>query len=400
MGGICPVNSSWETFLQEQLERLEESGRLRTLQPVEGAQQPVLRRGDKRLINLSSNNYLGLADHPVLKEAAARAAIRGSGATASRLIVGHDLQVAALEEKLAAFKGTEAALLFGSGYLANVGVLSALLGRGDVVFSDELNHASIIDGIRLSKADCYRYQHRDMDHLETLLKQAAQRGFRRRLIVTDSVFSMDGDVAPLREIVWLKNRYNAALMVDEAHGGGVFGPHGEGYATHAGVSQEVDLTMGTFSKAFGVYGAYVAGGRDWIRYLINTCRSFIYTTALPPAVVGAIDAAVDLVQSSHQLRKALMAKAERFRRRLREMGFDTAGSSTQIIPVVIGGNREAVAFSRALEELGVLGVAIRPPTVPEGTARIRFSLMANHDDEDLDVALAAIGAVGEKMGLI
>jgi len=394
------VNSSWETFLQEQLERLEESGRLRTLQPVEGAQQPVLRRGDKRLINLSSNNYLGLADHPVLKEAAARAAIRGSGATASRLIVGHDLQVAALEEKLAAFKGTEAALLFGSGYLANVGVLSALLGRGDVVFSDELNHASIIDGIRLSKADCYRYQHRDMDHLETLLKQAAQRGFRRRLIVTDSVFSMDGDVAPLREIVWLKNRYNAALMVDEAHGGGVFGPHGEGYATHAGVSQEVDLTMGTFSKAFGVYGAYVAGGRDWIRYLINTCRSFIYTTALPPAVVGAIDAAVDLVQSSHQLRKALMAKAERFRRRLREMGFDTAGSSTQIIPVVIGGNREAVAFSRALEELGVLGVAIRPPTVPEGTARIRFSLMANHDDEDLDVALAAIGAVGEKMGLI
>lgn len=394
------MNSSWETFLQEQLERLEESGRLRTLQPVEGAQQPVLRRGDKRLINLSSNNYLGLADHPVLKEAAARAAIRGSGATASRLIVGHDLQVAALEEKLAAFKGTEAALLFGSGYLANVGVLSALLGRGDVVFSDELNHASIIDGIRLSKADCYRYQHRDMDHLETLLKQAAQRGFRRRLIVTDSVFSMDGDVAPLREIVWLKNRYNAALMVDEAHGGGVFGPHGEGYATHAGVSQEVDLTMGTFSKAFGVYGAYVAGGRDWIRYLINTCRSFIYTTALPPAVVGAIDAAVDLVQSSHQLRKALMAKAERFRRRLREMGFDTAGSSTQIIPVVIGGNREAVAFSRALEELGVLGVAIRPPTVPEGTARIRFSLMANHDDEDLDVALAAIGAVGEKMGLI
>lgn len=394
------MNSSWETFLQEQLERLEESGRLRTLQPVEGAQQPVLRRGDKRLINLSSNNYLGLADHPVLKEAAARAAIRGSGATASRLIVGHDLQVAELEEKLAAFKGTEAALLFGSGYLANVGVLSALLGRGDVVFSDELNHASIIDGIRLSKADCYRYQHRDMDHLETLLKQAAQRGFRRRLIVTDSVFSMDGDVAPLREIVWLKNRYHAALMVDEAHGGGVFGPHGEGYATHAGVSQEVDLTMGTFSKAFGVYGAYVAGGRDWIRYLINTCRSFIYTTALPPAVVGAIDAAVDLVQSSHQLRKALMAKAERFRRRLREMGFDTAGSSTQIIPVVIGGNREAVAFSRALEELGVLGVAIRPPTVPEGTARIRFSLMAKHDDEDLDVALAAIGAVGEKMGLI
>ncbi len=394
------MSSSWEMFLQEQLACLEIGGRLRALQPVAGAQQPVLRRGDRRLINLSSNNYLGLADHPLLKEAAAKAATRGSGATASRLIVGHDLQVAELEEKVATFKGTEAALLFGSGYLANVGVLSALVGRGDVVFSDQLNHASIIDGIRLSKADCYRYQHRDMDHLEALLKQAAQKGYRRRLIVTDSVFSMDGDVAPLREIVWLKNRYDAALMVDEAHGGGVFGPHGEGYAAHAGVSREVDLTMGTFSKAFGVYGAYVAGGRDWIRFLINTCRSFIYTTALPPAVVGAIDAAVDLVESSHQLREALMAKAERFRRRLREMGFDTAGSTTQIIPVVIGGNREAVAFSRALEELGVLGVAIRPPTVPEGTARIRFSLMANHDDEDVDVALAAIGAVGEKMELI
>ncbi len=349
---------------------------------------PVVERDGRRLVNLSSNNYLGLAGHPAIAEAMARASERGAGATASRLVVGTDREVLELEERIAAFDGAEAALLFGSGYLANVGVLSALVGRGDAVFSDRLNHASIIDGIRLSRAAVHRYEHGDAEHLEALLSAADPSG--RRLIVTESVFSMDGDVAPLEAIADLAGRHGAALVVDEAHAGGVFGPEGQGYVHELGLAERVDLTIGTFGKAFGVYGAYASGRRLWIDYLVNTCRTFIFTTGLPPAVIGGIGAALDLVRDAGDLRRELLSKAGRFRGRLDELGFDTCGSTTQIVPAVVGENDAAVAFAHALQERGVLGVAIRPPTVPEGTARVRFSLTAAHTDEHVEHALAAI----------
>ena len=389
------MTDEWDRFLQKRLIHLEKEGRLRVLRPVEQAVRPVLLRGGRRLLNLSSNNYLGLAGHPALIEATRKAAGRGAGSTASRLIVGDDEAFHALEEKLAAFKGTEAALVFGSGYTANVGALSALLDSETAVFSDELNHASIVDGIRLSKAARYIYRHGDPDHLEALLKEADRKGFRRKLIVTDTVFSMDGDLAPLGALVELKERYGAALMVDEAHGGGVFGPRGEGVAHHLGVADRVDLHMGTFSKAFGVYGAYVAGRKGWIRYLFNTARSFIYTTALPPAVIGAIDTALDLVREAHDRREKLHRLARRFRGGLAAIGLDTAGSVTQIVPAVIGDSRRTLSFSRILEERGILAVAIRPPTVPDGTARIRFSLTADHEEADLDRVLSAVAEAAD-----
>jgi 8-amino-7-oxononanoate synthase len=387
----------WDSELARRLAERGDAGLLRRLTAVDRPVEPVVEREGRRLVNLSSNNYLGLAGHPAVSEAMARAARRGAGATASRLVAGTDREVLALEERIAAFDGAEAALLFGSGYLANVGVVSALVGRGDAVFSDRLNHASIIDGVRLSRATVHRYEHGDAEYLETLLERADQAG--RRLIVTESVFSMDGDVAPLELIVELAERHGAALVVDEAHAGGVFGPEGQGYVHELGLEGRVDLTIGTFGKAFGVYGAYVSGRRLWIDYLVNACRTFIFTTGLPPAVIGGIDAALDLVREAGHPRSELQARAARFRAGLHELGLGTCGSTTQIVPAVAGENDAALAFARGLEEQGVLGVAIRPPTVPEGTARIRFSLTAAHTDEHLDQALAGVEAAAVATGL-
>ncbi|BCU83035.1 putative 8-amino-7-oxononanoate synthase [Polycladomyces abyssicola] len=382
--------SVWEETLRSRLARLEQEGRLRSLVPVARAVYPVLERDGRSLINFSSNNYLGLANHPELMEAARKGAQRGAGATASRLIVGHDEETERLEQEIAAFKGTEAALVFGSGYTANMGVLSALLQRGDAVFSDKWNHASIVDGIRLSGATLFRYRHLDMDHLEAQLRLAEKKGIRRKLIVTDTVFSMDGDVARLHDLISLKERYDAALMVDEAHGGGVFGPYGEGVAHHMGLAGKVDLHMGTFSKAFGVVGAYVAGNRTWISYLVNTCRPFIYTTALPPAVIEMIRTSLRLVREAGSRRIALHRKAARFRNRLKALGLNVGPSETQIIPLIVGDVHATVKLSQSLMENGVLAVPIRPPTVPEGTARLRFSLMATHTEEHLETAIDAI----------
>ncbi len=384
---------SFDGFLADALAEREERGLLRNVRAFRGVGPKLISPDGRDLLNLSSNDYLGLAGHPALAEAAAQAARdRGTGSTASRLIVGGDPALDALEERVAAHKGTEAALVLGSGFLANAGVIPALVGRGDAIFSDRLNHASIIDGCRLSRAEVHRYRHGDVEHLESLLRSS---NAARKLVVTDTVFSMDGDVAPLEEIVELKERYGAALMVDEAHGAGVFGPHGEGVAHEAGVADGVDLHMGTFSKAFGAYGAYVAGRATWISYLENACRSFVYSTALPPPVVGAVDTALTIVRGAHAARAALEAKATRFRTRLRGIGFDTGGSTTQIVPVIVGDAERALEVSRRLEDRGVLAVGIRPPTVPEGTARIRFSLMATHSDEDLEAAVAAIAEAAE-----
>jgi 8-amino-7-oxononanoate synthase len=389
------VASEWDPALALALEAREAEGLLRTLRPFRGAPGGrVIAPDGRELVDLSSNDYLGLASHPALAEAAARAARdEGTGGRASRLIVGDGPAYHDLEERLAAHKGTEAALVIGSGYGANVGVIPALAGRGDAIFSDRLNHASIVDGCRLARADVHRYRHADVEHLGELLAASTAR---RKLIVTDTVFSMDGDAAPLRELVELKERHGAALMVDEAHAAGVLGPHGAGLAHELGVEEAVDLHLGTFSKAFGVYGAYVAGRETWIRHLANTCRSLIYSTALPPPVVAAAAAALELVRDADAERAGLRRRAERFRERFAELGLDTCGSTTQIVPIVAGEPERALAWSSALEELGVLAVAVRPPTVPPGTARLRFSLSAAHAEEDLERALDAVGSVASE----
>jgi 8-amino-7-oxononanoate synthase len=381
------VTSDWAAFLDDELESRAEAGNLRSLRTFDRDGGHVVTEDGRRLLNLSSNDYLGLAAHPAVAEAAARASARGTGATASRLVVGTDGEYRALEEKLADFQGAEAALVFGSGYLANVGTISCLVGPGDAVFSDELNHASIIDGCRLSRATIHRYAHRDLDELEALLERSDAR---RKLVVTETVFSMNGDVAPLAEIAELKERYGAALLVDEAHADGVFGPHGEGMAHELGVADRIDLHLGTFGKAFGSYGAYVAGSGRWIDYLVNAGRSFVFTTGLPPVVVGAVDAALDLVIDGDALRADLHAKADRFRAGLERLGFDTRDSATQIVPLVLCDSHATLDASRRLEAAGVLGVAIRPPTVPPGTARIRLSVSVLHTEPDLERALTAI----------
>lgn len=378
---------SWPRWLEAQAGRREAAALTRQLRTTEAAAAPEARRDGRVLVNLASSNYLGLAGDPRLVAAAQAAAARGTGAGSSRLVAGHDAATGALEEKLAAFQGTEAALVLGSGYLANVGILAAVLDRDAAVFADRLNHASLIDGVRLSGAESHRYRHLDLDHLEALLRGSTAE---RKLIVTDTVFSMDGDVAPLAEIVALKERYGAALMVDEAHAGGVLGPHGEGLAYALGLGDRIDLHIGTFSKAFGAYGAYVAASRAWIDHLVSACRTLTYSTALPPAVVGTIGCALELVRDAGAARARLDAHAERFRAGVRAAGFDAGRSTTQIVPAIVGDAERALALAAHLEARGVLAIGVRPPTVPAGTARIRFSLMATHTDAQLDRALEAL----------
>lgn len=382
--------SSWATWLAEQSSARQQASLERAIAVTDDAPHAWATRDGARMLNLSSNNYLGLADHPALREAASRGAAQGAGAGSSRLVAGNDSAYRALEESVAAFKGTERALVFGNGYLANVGTLACLLDRSCGVVSDALNHASIIDGVRLSRATVYRYEHADVADLETKLRLASAAGHTRLLIVTDTVFSMDGDVAPLAEIVELKHRYGAALIVDDAHGTGVFGPNGAGYAHELGLAEQVDIQVGTFSKAFGAYGAYVAGADVWIRQLVNTSRPLTYSTGLPPALIETIQASLEIVQGADALRAALGTKAERFRSKLTAAGLDTSASSTQIVPIVVGGSDRALGLAERLRAQGILAHAIRPPTVPEGTSRIRFSVLASHPDEKLDEAAQAI----------
>ncbi|MGA8941914.1 MAG: 8-amino-7-oxononanoate synthase [Thermoactinomyces sp.] len=387
--------SKWNDWIRAELNELHASMLKRECIPVKDAALPVLTWNGKKMVNFSSNNYLGLAAHPKLREAICQGAKAGSGGVASRLIIGHSEETELLEKEIARFKETEEALLFPNGYMANVGILISLLTSRDAVFSDQYNHASIVDGIRLSQARLFRYRHLDLDHLEQRLKSADQKGVRRKLIVTDSVFSMDGDTAPLRELIQLKQKYGAALVIDEAHGAGVFGSRGQGLAHELGVHQEIDLHMGTFSKAFGVYGAYVAGSKDWISLLVNRARPLIYTTALPPAIVSANRMALNLVKQAGDLRRELKEKAAWFRRQLQQAGFETGRSVTQIIPLYLGENDEALNFSDSLRKLGIFALAIRPPTVPPHTARLRFSLMANHSWEQLKQTVAKIKQVNQ-----
>lgn len=394
---------SWQ-WMRDELEQLKERSQYRSLHPASVQEDGWVLKDGRRMLNLASNHYLGLdLQATSLLEALAEQGNLDSGSmrigsTASRLIVGNDPVFSRFEEDFARFKGTESCLLFGSGYMANIGVISSLVGRNDLVFSDRLNHASIIDGITLSRAEPIRYRHRDLDHLEAQLRKANPA--MRKLIVTDSIFSMDGSFAPLCDLVVLKQRYGAMLMVDEAHSGGVYGEHGEGLAHALGLTNQIDIQMGTFSKAYGCYGAYVAGSSLLKEYLVNKARSFIYTTALPPLIILAIRENWNRVKRESWRRQQLGERSAWFRERLRKLGFNTGESECQIVPVLVGDNELTVRFSTLLQQDGVAAVAIRPPTVPEGSARVRFTLMSTHRYEDLQWALDRIERAGRALGII
>lgn len=386
---------------REELEALRQQGLFRSMRVVEGPQSGRVLLDGREVLLLCSNNYLGLADHPVLKAVAIRAVERyGVSSGASRLVSGTMELHEALEARLAAFKGTESALVFNSGYAANTGIIPAMVGKGDAIFSDRLNHASIVDGALLSRAKFVRYPHNDMVALGRLLAETDVAG--RRLIVTDGVFSMDGDLAPLAELVALKRKYGALLMVDDAHGTGVLGPTGRGSAELCGVLGKVDIQMGTLGKGLGSCGAYVAGSRELVDLLVNRARSFIFSTALPPAVLAASLAAIDLVDSpaGADLRLQLARNTDLFRTSLQDAGFDTMGSETQIVPIFVGDAEPTMDFSRRLLAEGFFVQGIRPPTVPAGSCRLRCTLMATHGESDLERAVAAIGTVGKELGVV
>ena len=382
--------------LQDRLDELEELGLYRRMRMVSGPQGPRVVLDGKPVLLLCSNNYLGLADHPRVREAAADAAMRwGVGAGASRLVSGNMTLHRRLEERLAAFEGTERALLFGSGYLANLGVISALARKGEVVFSDELNHASIVDGCRLAGAETFVYDHNDTEHLAWGLRQAEGRG---ALIVTDGVFSMDGDVAPLQEIVELAGRHDVRVMVDEAHGTGAVGPGGRGAVAEAGLEGEVDIVVGTLGKALGSYGAYVCCEATVARYLVNTARPLIFSTALPPTAVAAAIAALELLIEQPQRVEKLQDNADVLRDELAQEGFEVAGSTTQIVPLIVGDAKLAMRICETALEDGVFAQAIRPPTVPQGTSRLRLAVMASHTRAELREAARVIGRAALQCG--
>jgi 8-amino-7-oxononanoate synthase len=376
--------------IEERLEDIKDRGLYRRLRCVSGPQGPRVLLDGRPVLLLCSNNYLGLADHPRVREAAAEAAMRyGAGSGASRLISGNMTIHRRLEDRLTAFKCAEACLLFGSGFLANAGVVSALAGEGDVVFSDALNHASIIDGCRLSRAETFVYDHCDTDHLEWGLRQAEGRG---ALIVTDGVFSMDGDRAPLPEIVELAQRYDARVMVDEAHGTGCVGPGGRGLVAEFGLEDEVDVIVGTLGKALGSYGAYVLCDKPMAKYLINTARTLIFSTALPPPAVAAAMAALDLLREQPRRVEKLQRNSAVLRAALADQGMQVEPGQTPIVPLIVGDAQSAVTASERALERGVFAQAIRPPTVPAGTSRLRLAVMASHTKSELREAAETLAA--------
>jgi 8-amino-7-oxononanoate synthase len=384
------------TEMRQRLEELRERGLYRRMRLVAGPQGPRVTLDGRRVLLLCSNNYLGFADHPRVRTAAAEAAMRyGVGAGASRLVSGNMTLHRRLEERLADFERAERCVLFGSGYLANMGVISALAREGDVVFSDALNHASIIDGCRLARSETFVYDHLDTEHLEWGLHEAQGRG---SLIVTDGVFSMDGDVAPLAEIVELAGRYDARVMVDEAHATGALGPGGRGSVAAAGLEEEVDVVVGTLGKALGGYGAYACCDEQTASYLVNTARTLIFSTGPPPPSVAAALAALDLLCSEPRQVERLQRNARVLRDALAEQGFDLPAGDTQIVPVVLGAPELALDVCERALRRGVFAQAIRPPTVPAGTARLRLSAIATHTPAELAWAAQQLAAAAAEAG--
>jgi len=386
-------------FLQHELDAIRQQGLWVTIRTIESAQGAWFTVDGRRVLNLCSNNYLGMADDPSLKEAAKAAIDRlGVGPGAVRTISGTQSLHLELEDRLAAFKGTEATILLQSGFTANTTTIPAITGEGDLIFSDELNHASIIDGCRLSKAKVVRYAHNDAGDLNKQIESAGD--CRRRLIITDGVFSMDGDIAPLPDIAAVASQYGCLTMVDDAHGEGVLGDHGRGIVDHYGLVGEIDIEIGTLSKAFGVVGGYVAGRRVLVEYLKQRGRPFLFSTGPTPADVAACIAAVDLLEADDGRVTRLWDNARYFKEKMGAAGFDTGRSETPITPVMIGDAGKASELSKELFQEGVYAQSIGYPTVPRGKARIRVMISAVHSREDLDFGVLKFTECGKRLGLI
>ncbi len=385
-------------MFEKKIEQIKRAGLYRQMKYLQSPQNAHVRIAGRDILMLSSNSYLGLCADERLQQAARDAIeLYGAGSGGSRLITGSYEIHQKLEAAIAAFKNTQAALIFNTGYMANVGVISAIADADWIIFSDRLNHASIIDGCRLAGAQIVIYEHCDPVDLENKVRQHHNR---QGLIITDGLFSVDGDIAPLPQIVEIAKRFNLLLMVDEAHATGVLGKRGAGAADYFGLSEGIDISVGTFSKALASEGGFVAGSRALIDYLANTARSFIFSTALSPATIAVSLAALDLVQSEPQRRDMLLAHGVWFRKALQTLGFTVTHFPTPIISVVLGEPGLAVAFSEALLERGIFVSAIRPPTVPQGASRLRINLMATHTRDDLERALACIEDIGSKLGVI
>lgn len=387
-------------YLQDSIQELKDQGVYRKLPVLDGANEAVCMLNGKEVINLSSNNYLGFANHPKLKEAAIAAVEKyGVGSGAVRTIVGNMDIHEELEVKLAEFKREEAVMVFQSGFNCNAGAIQAITNKGDLIVSDELNHASIIDGVRLSRADKAVFKHSDMEDLERILKEKRQ-DYKNVLIITDGVFSMDGDVCKLPEIVELAEKYECMTYVDDAHGSGVLGESGRGTVDHFGMHGRVDFSIGTLSKAIGVIGGYVAGSQVMKDWLLHRGRPLLFSTSLPPAAIGSITAAVNLLMSTTEYTDRLWDNANFFKEKLSTLGYNTGESETPITPVIIGDEAQSVEFSRKLLENGVFVSAIVFPTVPRGTGRVRCMVTAGHTKEQLSKAVDVFEKVGKEMGLI
>jgi glycine C-acetyltransferase len=392
--------SSKTQWIEDELANLRRSGLFTTVRTLSSPQGAWLIVDGREVLNFCSNNYLGLANHPRLVQAAKDAIEHyGVGPAAVRTIAGTmDIHLE-LERKLAAFKGVESAITFQSGFNANLGTIPALVGKNDIIFSDELNHASIIDGCRLSGAQVTRYAHCDPDDLRHVISDARKESHARALVVTDGVFSMDGDIAPLDALYEVANEHDCLLMVDDAHGEGVLGRGGRGIVDHYGLHGKVDVEVGTMSKAFGVVGGVVAGNRTIIDWLRQRGRPFLFSSAMTVPDVAACMAAVDLLEESEDLVKRLWENADYFKREMQGIGFDTGTSATPITPVMLGEAPLAQEFSRKLFEEGVFAMAIGFPTVPRGKARLRVMLSAAHTRDDLDRGLSAFEKVGRQLGV-
>jgi 8-amino-7-oxononanoate synthase len=383
----------------QDLAQIKQAELYRNLCEMSSATGPRVIIEGKTVLLMASNDYLGFCSHPAIKKAAQDAiSVWGTGAGASRLISGNNSLFRELEKQLASLKKTEDALVFSTGYMANIGLLSAVGQAGDVIYSDELNHASIIDGCRMSRAHVEIFPHKDTDTLAALLKQGHQ--FRRRIIVTDGVFSMDGDLAPLPRLVELARDHAAMIIVDDAHATGVLGKQGGGTVEHFGLHGEVDIIMGTMGKALGCFGAFVAGSQELRELLINRARPFIFTSALPPAVVASALEAMSLLDKEPEWRKALWENVDFFKNGLWGGGFSTHDSATPIIPIIVGEAHRAVSISESLLQEGLFVQAIRPPTVPEGSSRLRITVTAVHTKEDLSWALGILEKVSKRYKII
>ena len=393
------------SYLTNELNELKKKGTHFKLRVLDDEQAAVCTFDGKRVINLASNNYLGLTTHPKLREAALEATRRlGVGSGAVRTIAGTMKIHMELEEKIARFKNVEACVVFQSGFTANAGTVSSILGKEDFILSDELNHASIIDGARLSRAKVKVFRHKDVAHCEELLKELASEP-GHKLVITDGVFSMDGDIGPVDGLALLAEKYGAIMMVDDAHASGVLGRNGRGSVDHFGVHGKVDVQVGTLSKAIGALGGYVCGSRDLIDYLYHRARPFLFSTSHPPSVAATCIAAFDILESEPERIERLWDNTRYFQGELRRAGFNVGGvttpaTETPITPVIIGDGRKTMEFSRALFDEGVMGTGIAFPTVPEGKARIRLMLTSEHTKEQLDQALETIERVAKRLGLL